>query len=47
VLRWWALWLPTPQNPDPGAIELPVAPEGEPAGETDPGPLTVRAVRVP
>jgi dipeptidyl aminopeptidase/acylaminoacyl peptidase len=47
VLRWWALWLPTPQNPDPGAIELPVEPEGEPAGETDPGPLTVRAVRVP
>jgi dipeptidyl aminopeptidase/acylaminoacyl peptidase len=48
VLRWWARWLPTPQNPGPEAAELREAePMEEPAGETEAGPLTVRAVRVP
>jgi dipeptidyl aminopeptidase/acylaminoacyl peptidase len=46
VLRWWARWLPTAQNP--GTVELPAAsPDREPPGETEPGPLSVRAVRVP
>jgi len=46
VLRWWARWLPTAQNL--GNVELPSAePDREPPGETEPGPLTVRAVRVP
>jgi dipeptidyl aminopeptidase/acylaminoacyl peptidase len=52
VLRWWARWLPTPQNPgDAGApaaaLPEPAAdgglPVGEPAGAE---PLTVRATRV-
>ena len=45
VLRWWARWLPTPQNP--GTVELPAAePDREPPGEPEPGPISVRAVRV-
>src|SRR3954468_20712177 len=47
VLRWWAGWLPTDQNP--GDVEVPAVParetvwlDVEPAGE----PLTVRATRV-
>jgi hypothetical protein len=53
ILRWWARWLPTPQNPEPGSAELPRAvpgpavvgdvPDAEPAGAE---PLTVRATRV-
>jgi dipeptidyl aminopeptidase/acylaminoacyl peptidase len=52
VLRWWARWLPTPQNAGPGSAELVGAPE--PSGEAQPPaddpssgePLTVRATRV-
>jgi dipeptidyl aminopeptidase/acylaminoacyl peptidase len=51
ILRWWARWLPTAENPGPGAAELtaaePVADgkvlDREPVG---PEPLTVRATRV-
>jgi hypothetical protein len=48
VLRWWAQWLPTPQNQ--GTVELPAATatpavaSGEPA---DAAPLTTRTTRVP
>jgi dipeptidyl aminopeptidase/acylaminoacyl peptidase len=52
VLRWWARWLPTPQNEGPGSAELLGSPE--PSGQTqlpadepaDGEPLTVRATRV-
>jgi dipeptidyl aminopeptidase/acylaminoacyl peptidase len=51
ILRWWARWLPTTENPGPGAAELPAAEpvadgevfDREPAGSE---PLTVRATRV-
>jgi dipeptidyl aminopeptidase/acylaminoacyl peptidase len=51
VLRWWARWLPTPQNSGPGTAELvetEPAPDGtvaeaEPSGSE---PLAVRATRV-
>ena len=51
VLRWWARWLPTPQNSGPGAAELvetELVPDGavveaEPVGSE---PLAVRATRV-
>ena len=51
VLRWWARWLPTPQNSGPGAAELvetELMPDGavveaEPVGSE---PLAVRATRV-
>jgi dipeptidyl aminopeptidase/acylaminoacyl peptidase len=53
VLRWWARWLPTPQNPGSGTAELvePVpeqahdgaAPDADPTGGE---PLSVRATRV-
>jgi dipeptidyl aminopeptidase/acylaminoacyl peptidase len=51
VLRWWARWLPTPQNSGPGAAELvetELVPDGavveaEPDGSE---PLAVRATRV-
>jgi dipeptidyl aminopeptidase/acylaminoacyl peptidase len=53
ILRWWARWLPTPQNPEPGSADLPRTvpgpavegdvPDAEPAGAE---PLTVRATRV-
>jgi dipeptidyl aminopeptidase/acylaminoacyl peptidase len=56
VLRWWARWLPTPQNSGPGAAELVEAvPLVVGAGEDGSGalepeataePLTVRATRV-
>jgi dipeptidyl aminopeptidase/acylaminoacyl peptidase len=55
ILRWWARWLPTPQNPGGGGVEavaLPPAekkvPDGEaPEDEPVPGqPLSVRATRV-
>lgn len=57
VLRWWATWLPTPQNPGAGDADLDLdldepVPGGEPgpgalAGEPGDGqPLTVRATRV-
>jgi dipeptidyl aminopeptidase/acylaminoacyl peptidase len=46
VLRWWARWLPTPQNP--GDVEVPAVPA--PGTELDEAPtaepLTVRATRV-
>src|SRR4051794_24145909 len=48
VLRWWARWLPTPQNRD--AAELPAAvpsPEVDDGRPVDPAPLTVRSTRVP
>src|SRR3954447_25503544 len=47
VLRWWARWLPTPQNQ--GAVELPPATATPPVdtGEpVDPTPLSVRSTRV-
>ena len=51
VLRWWARWLPTPQNSGPGTAELvetEAVPDGagfgaEPVGSE---PLAVRATRV-
>ena len=50
VLRWWARWLPTPQNPgsEPPELVEPAPsdgdwPDAEPAGAE---PLTVRATRV-
>ncbi|SNR29484.1 S9 family peptidase [Blastococcus mobilis] len=58
VLRWWARWLPTAQNPGAGSAELVEAVASEPAalgaGEDGPDaveppgaePLTVRATRV-
>ncbi|NYJ08897.1 S9 family peptidase [Petropleomorpha daqingensis] len=48
VLRWWARWLPTPQNQ--GVVELPVAtatPTVDTGEPVDPTPLTVRKTRVP
>ena len=48
VLRWWARWLPTPENGGEVA-ELEPAPSsdaGVPAGEPAVEPLTVRATRV-
>ena len=51
ILRWWARWLPTAQNPGPDAAELPAA-EPVADGEVLDGdvvsgePLTVRATRV-
>jgi dipeptidyl aminopeptidase/acylaminoacyl peptidase len=51
VLRWWARWLPTPQNSGPGTAEL-VETEAVPDGagvEAEPvgsEPLAVRATRV-
>jgi dipeptidyl aminopeptidase/acylaminoacyl peptidase len=48
VLRWWGRWLPTLQNPGEAPAALPSAePPGEPAADVDPGPLPVRAARVP
>jgi dipeptidyl aminopeptidase/acylaminoacyl peptidase len=58
VLRWWARWLPTPQNAGAGSAELVEAETAGPAvvgaGDDGPGamepdgsePLTVRATRV-
>jgi dipeptidyl aminopeptidase/acylaminoacyl peptidase len=57
ILRWWARWLPTPQNPGAGAAELlqdDIEDHVEPTrrGEVSSGepsgdaPLTVRATRV-
>jgi dipeptidyl aminopeptidase/acylaminoacyl peptidase len=58
VLRWWARWLPTSQNPGAGSAELVETDTAEPgafaAGENGHGameqaraePLTVRATRV-
>jgi dipeptidyl aminopeptidase/acylaminoacyl peptidase len=49
VLRWWARWLPSEANPSPDAVPeaVPGEPDQEPAGETEPGPLSARAARVP
>jgi dipeptidyl aminopeptidase/acylaminoacyl peptidase len=56
VLRWWARWLPTPQNPGEGSAARPgpaaeSMPEARGAeqfdGELGGEPLTVRATRVP
>jgi hypothetical protein len=48
VLRWWARWLPTPQNPVPGEIGLPAV--GGSDGEHDEPfggePLAERIARV-
>jgi dipeptidyl aminopeptidase/acylaminoacyl peptidase len=50
VLRWWARWLPTQQDPGREAAELPAAVPapavvtGEPVG---PEPISVRSTRVP
>jgi dipeptidyl aminopeptidase/acylaminoacyl peptidase len=58
VLRWWARWLPTAQNPGAGSADLIEAPASEPAAlgaggddldAVEPAgaePLTVRATRV-
>jgi dipeptidyl aminopeptidase/acylaminoacyl peptidase len=53
ILRWWARWLPTPQNLEPGSAELlrvvpgpavdGAASDAEPAAAE---PVTVRATRV-
>src|SRR5436305_12740364 len=48
VLRWWARWLPTPQNQ--GTVELPPAtatPAVDSGEPVDPTPLSVRSTRVP
>jgi dipeptidyl aminopeptidase/acylaminoacyl peptidase len=54
ILRWWARWLPTEENPGPGAAEL-VEAEPVTAGENGHGPtelhtaaepLAVRSTRV-
>jgi hypothetical protein len=48
VLRWWARWLPTPQNSGP--VELPAAvpaPEPETGEPVSPEPLSVHSTRVP
>ncbi len=51
ILRWWARWLPTADNPGAGTAELP-APDPVADGEVlDPGtagpePLSVRATRL-
>jgi hypothetical protein len=47
VLRWWARWLPTPQNTGSSALLV----EAEPVPEDSPSeragdPLTVQATRV-
>jgi dipeptidyl aminopeptidase/acylaminoacyl peptidase len=47
VLRWWARWLPTPDNPGQEALELAAGEPAEHPGEAEPGPLAVRAARVP
>jgi hypothetical protein len=47
VLRWWARWLPTAQNPGQEALQLAAAEPQEHPGEPEPGPLAVRSVRVP
>src|SRR3954467_5848578 len=48
VLRWWARWLPTPQNQGtverPAATATPTADTGEPV---DAAPLSTRKTRVP
>jgi dipeptidyl aminopeptidase/acylaminoacyl peptidase len=48
VLRWWARWLPTPQNADEVAelVEPPPADGGPPDAEPTGEPLAVRATRV-
>jgi dipeptidyl aminopeptidase/acylaminoacyl peptidase len=50
ILRWWARWLPTPDNPGPGSAELPAGPvvDAEATGPEPAGaePLSVRATRV-
>jgi dipeptidyl aminopeptidase/acylaminoacyl peptidase len=51
ILRWWARWLPTAENPGPATAALPVAEpvaDGEvvDGGTADGQPLTVRATRV-
>jgi dipeptidyl aminopeptidase/acylaminoacyl peptidase len=51
ILRWWARWLPTPENPGTATAELSEAaprPAGDPLGAERTGaePLTVRATRV-
>ena len=49
ILRWWARWLPTAENPGPATAELPEAvADGEldDGGTADGQPLTVRATRV-
>jgi dipeptidyl aminopeptidase/acylaminoacyl peptidase len=51
ILRWWARWLPTPQNSGPGSAELVQAvpaPDGHLPGIERAGsePLAVRATRV-
>jgi dipeptidyl aminopeptidase/acylaminoacyl peptidase len=46
VLRWWARWLPTADNPAQEALALAAAEPAEHPGESEPGPLTARAARV-
>jgi dipeptidyl aminopeptidase/acylaminoacyl peptidase len=46
VLRWWARWLPTSENPGQEALALAAAEPAEHPGESEPGPLTVREARV-
>ena len=51
VLRWWARWLPTPQNSGPSAagelLAAVPAPELESGEPVSPEPITVHATRVP
>jgi dipeptidyl aminopeptidase/acylaminoacyl peptidase len=49
ILRWWARWLPTPQNAGEAESNLPAAGPGAETGAAEPAdsePLTVRATRV-
>jgi hypothetical protein len=48
VLRWWARWLPTAQNPGDTTADLtPIEDAAAPVPEPDGGePLAVRATRV-
>jgi len=46
VLRWWARWLPTADNPAQEALELATAEPAEHPGEPEPGPLAARVARV-
>jgi dipeptidyl aminopeptidase/acylaminoacyl peptidase len=49
ILRWWARWLPTPQNQGAAVSDLPAAGPGVETGAAEPAgsePLTVRATRV-
>jgi hypothetical protein len=50
ILRWWARWLPTPQNPGGEAVAEPARPapvgDGEVSDDEGGQPLVLRASRV-